>query len=56
MERAELLAKIVTKACAIIKASATLSASEYRELNLLSSRKIVSRGARNLIRKTAEKI
>ncbi len=54
MERSELLKKIITKACAIIKKSATLSASEYRALNSLSSRKVVSRGARSLIRKIAE--
>ncbi len=56
MERAELLTKIVTKACAIIKAKATLSASEYRALNLLSSRKVVSRGARSLIHKVAKEL
>ena len=56
MERIELLARIVIKACAIIKANATLSASEYRTLNSLSSRKAVSRGARSLIHKIVEKL
>ena len=56
MERIELLARIVTKACAIIKVSAILSASEYRALNLLSDRKAISRGARSFIRKVAEKL
>ncbi len=56
MERTELTTRIVAKAWAIIKASATLSASEYRALNLLSSRKAVSKGARNLICKVAEKL
>ena len=56
MERTELLTRMIERACSIIKNNATLSASEYRELNSLSGRRAVRSGAKALIRKIASNI
>lgn len=44
MERTELFKIIKRRACSIIRANSTLSASEYRELNLIPDKKAIQVG------------
>lgn len=49
MERIELFKMIKRRACSIIRANSTLSASEYRELSLMSDKKAIQVGTINVM-------